>query len=61
MDSGVISAAWSSIGNKGRSSMKNERGVVVLAVVALCLLFSGIAFMVGHRIPVQLDSPDMVK
>lgn len=41
--------------------MKNQRGVVVLAVVALCLLFSGIAFMVGHRVPVHMDSPDMVR
>jgi len=41
--------------------MKSKSGVVVLAVVALCLLFSTIAFYVGHKVPVHLDSSDMVR
>ncbi len=42
-------------------AMKRKSGVVVLAVVALCMLFSAVAFYVGHRVPIHMDSPDMVR
>jgi len=38
--------------------MKTNHGIVVLAVVALCLLFSGLAFLAGHKMNVNLDRRD---